>query len=90
MRIGYVHFLPDTVEESLNMPKWIRNIFYKYLLTFYNSMDYLVTVNPSIVEKIAEYKIDKPEVLCIPNFVSNKSFYQKSEQKDWIYAKNII
>jgi 1,2-diacylglycerol-3-alpha-glucose alpha-1,2-galactosyltransferase len=73
--IGYVHFLPETLDESLRLPKFVRKAFYKYMLAFYNSMDYLVTVNPHFVERIRSYGIDHPQVLCIPNFVSSKSFY---------------
>ncbi len=79
--VGYVHFLPDTVDESLNMPKWMRSIFYWYMLKFYNSMDYLVTVNPTFIKKIAEYDIKKPKVLCIPNFVAKADFYEQKLSK---------
>lgn len=73
--IGYVHFLPETLDGSLKLPSFARKAFYRYVLAFYNSMDYLVTVNPYFVERIRSYGIDHPEVLCIPNFVSSKSFY---------------
>ncbi len=79
--VGYVHFLPDTVDDSLKLPGFARKIFYSYILKFYNGMDFLVTVNPSIIEKIAEYKIDKPRVSCIPNFVSEKNFYAKTKEE---------
>ncbi len=80
VHVGYVHFLPDTVDDSLKLPRIARWAFYKYLLTFYNSMDYLVTVNPMIIEKIKEYGIYKPTVLCIPNFVSEKRFFPQDAE----------
>lgn len=76
--VGYVHFLPATVDNSLKLPKIARVIFYKYILSFYGSMDYLVTVNPDIVSKIAEAGITGPEVRFIPNYVSSDSFHEKS------------
>lgn len=79
--IGYVHFLPDTLDDSLNLPKFLRVIIYKYLLTFYNSMDYLVTVNPTIVKRLKEYNVNKPEIIYIPNYVSEKEFYPQDDNK---------
>jgi 1,2-diacylglycerol-3-alpha-glucose alpha-1,2-galactosyltransferase len=79
--IGYVHFLPETLDESLRLPGFARKAFYRYLLAFYNSMDYLVTVNPYFVERIRSYGIARPKVLCIPNFVSSKSFYPMSDER---------
>lgn len=79
--IGYVHFLPATLDESLNLPGPFRKLFYKYLLTFYNSMDYLVTVNPFFVQRIAEYGITRPKVTCIPNFVASKYFHPMNREE---------
>lgn len=87
--IGYVHFLPNTLDESLKLPKLFRKVFYKYLLSFYNSMDYLVTVNPYFINQIKTYGITRPEVLCIPNFVSEKMFFPLSEQKSRETRKNL-
>jgi len=71
--IGYVHFLPETLEESLRLP--CKRIVYKYLLAFYNSMDYLVTVNPFFIPKLRALGVTRPKVLYIPNFVSDRDFY---------------
>lgn len=79
--IGYVHFLPDTLDDSLNLPKFITVLGYKYLLKFYNSMDYLVTVNPTIIERLKQYNVTKPEIVYIPNYVSEKEFYPQDEEK---------
>jgi len=76
--IGYVHFLPNTLDESLRLPILFRKVFYKYLLKFYSSMDYLVTVNPYFVEEIRGYGINAPKVVCIPNFVDSEKFYPVS------------
>ena len=36
--VGYVHMLPETVETSLNLPKFAKKIFYSYMIKFYDSM----------------------------------------------------
>jgi 1,2-diacylglycerol-3-alpha-glucose alpha-1,2-galactosyltransferase len=73
--ICFVHFLPETVDRSIRLP-WIARIpFYKYLKVFYNSMDYLVAVNPSTIPKIAEAGITKPNICYIPNYVSEDNFF---------------
>lgn len=79
--VGYVHFLPATLEESLKLPWLFRKIFYKYVLAFYNSMDYLVTVNPYFIEKIKEHGVTRPKVCCIPNFVSSEKFHPISQNQ---------
>lgn len=73
--VGYVHFLPETVEESLDMPLLFKKAFYRYMIAFYNNMDYLVTVNPYFIDKLCEYGIDRNKITYIPNFVSSKDFY---------------
>jgi 1,2-diacylglycerol-3-alpha-glucose alpha-1,2-galactosyltransferase len=83
--VGYVHFLPCTIDNSLKLNWLYRRAFFWYLKKFYNSMDYLVTVNPSLIKKIREYNITKPKICCIPNFVSEKNFFPKTqEEKDLI------
>lgn len=79
--IGYVHFLPDTVDNSLNMPLIFKKVFYKYLLSFYNNMDYLVAVNPCVIEKLRKYGVTKPKIIYIPNYVSEKKFYPLPSEK---------
>ena len=73
--VGYVHFLPETVEDSLDIPEFGKKIFYKYIIDFYNRMDYLVTVNPYFIGELEKYGIPRQKITYIPNFVSNKNFY---------------
>ena len=56
--VGSVHFLPETVDQSLHLPSVARQAFYSYLISFYKSMDRLVTVNPCFIPKLAAYGID--------------------------------
>ncbi|HIZ55958.1 MAG TPA: glycosyltransferase family 4 protein [Firmicutes bacterium] len=74
-RVGYVHFLPETVDGSLHLWKPFQKAFYWYLLRFYKSMDYLVTVNPDFISHLAAYGIDPQKVTYIPNYVSSERFH---------------
>lgn len=75
INVGYVHFLPETLEDSLRLNRLFKMVFYRYLINFYNSMDYLIMVNPCIMEKIKNHDLNRPKLICIPNFVSKKNFY---------------
>lgn len=79
--VGYVHFLPETLDKSLNLPKVIRKIVYKYVIDFYKSMDFLVTVNPYFIDKLEEYGISRDKVTYIPNYVSEKRFFKMSKEE---------
>ncbi len=79
--VGYVHFLPETLDKSLKLPKIIRKIVYRYVIEFYKSMDYLVTVNPYFIDKLEELGINREKITYIPNYVSAKRFF-KIDDKD--------
>ncbi|EEU7815964.1 glycosyltransferase family 4 protein [Listeria monocytogenes] len=79
VRVGYVHFLPETMEGSLKLPWIARVVFYKYLIGFYKRMDEIVVVNPSFIPKLTDYNIPKEKIHYIPNFVSKKSFFPISK-----------
>lgn len=77
-KIGYVHFLPDTLDQSLTLPKPARWTLDKYVVAFYKRMDTLVVVNPNFIPRLAEYGIDPKKVTYIPNFVSRQTFYPET------------
>lgn len=79
--VGYVHFLPETLKNSIKLPKIIEKMFYKYVIQFYKNMDYLVTVNPYFIDKLANYGIKREKITYIPNYVSSKNFYKMSKSK---------
>lgn len=79
--VGYVHFLPETVDGSLKLPLGAKDIFYKYIIAFYKKMDYLVTVNPYFIDRLAAYGIDKSKIFYIPNFVSEEKFYPMEQNE---------
>lgn len=76
--VGYVHFLPETIDESLKLPKIAKAVFYRYLIMFYKSMDALVVVNPVFVNKLAAYGIPRDKITYIPNYVDEREFYEVS------------
>ena len=61
-KIGYVHFLPETLEGSIKLPGFAKNIFYKYVIDFYDRMDQIVVVNPMFIDKLANYGINPDKV----------------------------
>ena len=74
--IASVHFLPETLEKSISLPRPIKELFYKYVLQFYKQADYLVTVNPRFIEDLEHYGIPKERITYNPNFVSRDTFYK--------------
>ncbi|MGY3703371.1 glycosyltransferase [Vagococcus martis] len=83
--IGYVHFLPETLEGSLNLFSPFKKIFDWYLISFYGKMDQLVVVNPTFIPKLVAAGLKEERITYIPNFVSNKKFYEATpeEKKSW-------
>lgn len=80
-KIGYVHFLPETLKGSLKIPRLVQPLVSKYIISFYKRMDQIVVVNPSFISKLAAYGIASEKVTYIPNFVSRKEFYPLPEHK---------
>lgn len=76
--VCYVHFLPETVKNSLNLPPAARKSFNGYMLSFYKHVDHLVTVNPYFIDRLEEYGVDRKKVTYIPNFVSETEFFPVS------------
>ena len=85
--LTYVHFMPDTLQGALKLPKFVHKIFYNWALNFYKKSDYLVVVNPDYIESLSKLGIDKNKIYYIPNYVSNKNFYPMSEEKTTYYKK---
>ncbi|MCX8074575.1 MAG: glycosyltransferase family 4 protein [Clostridia bacterium] len=79
--VGYVHFLPETLENSIKLPKIIKKIFYKYVIEFYKNMDYIITVNPYFIDKLVNYGIERDKITYIPNYVSSKNFFKIDKQE---------
>lgn len=81
VKVGYVHFLPETIEGSLKIPQPFRGIFYKYIIAFYKRMDRIVVVNPTFIPKLEAYGISKDKITYIPNFVRKDEFGEYDNKK---------
>lgn len=74
-KIGYVHFLPETLEGSILLHWPVKNIFYWYVMAFYKRMDHIVVVNPTFIEKLVALGVKREKITYIPNFVSKEQFH---------------
>lgn len=85
VNIAYCHFLPETVTESLKFPKPLLPVINKYIIDFYNLADQLVVVNPSFIDELVKYGIDRDKITYIPNFVSKEKFHPlgKTVRNEW-------
>lgn len=76
-----VHFLPNTLDGALKIPRVFSNIYAWWVKKIYLDSDYLVVVNPNYVDEISKLGVDKSKIFYIPNVVSNDSFYVISEKE---------
>ena len=79
--VAYVHFLPDTLDGSIKLPKPIFKIFKKYVIRFYKNADHLVVVNPIFKKDMVKAGLDENKITYIPNFVSKEKFYKKTDSE---------
>lgn len=74
--VGFVHFVPETIEDSLNLWKIAKGPFYWYMLKFYAAMDYLVTVNPNFRDELIKSGVKPERIRYIPNCVAADGFFE--------------
>lgn len=87
-KIVYVHFLTDTLDGSIRLPKPLFKIFKKYVISFYKCADKLVVVNPIFIKDMVKAGLNKEKITYIPNFVSKEQFYElSSNEKNKIRKK---
>ena len=79
--VGFVHFLPQTIDESLHLWKIAKSPFYWYMMKFYDAMDHIVVVNPHFIDQLVSSGIDRDKITYIPNCVSAESFFRKSDEE---------
>lgn len=75
VNIVYCHFLPDTLEGSLKIPRMLMGTAADYITHFYKTADRVVVVNPSFAKELEHYGIEKERIYYIPNFVSHEKFH---------------
>ena len=82
INICYVHFIPDPNDGSLKMPKWMFNIYAKYVRKFYSKADEVIVVNPYYINDLVnKLNLNRDNITYIPNYVSDKKFF-KIEDKE--------
>ena len=79
--VAYVHFLPDTLDGSIKLPKLAFKIFKKYVISFYKKADHLVVVNPIFKKDMVKAGLIEDKITYIPNFVSKEKFYKMSDKE---------
>lgn len=80
VNVAYCHFLPETLDGSIKLPKLFFNIFKKYVVSFYKQADYLVVVNPIFINDLARHGVKRENIKYIPNYVSKDQFFKKSKK----------
>ncbi len=81
VKVCYCHFLPETLEGSIKLPKFAFWVFKKYVVSFYKKADYLVVVNPIFIPDLIKLGVKEDRIKYIPNFVSHDDFYLEDENK---------
>lgn len=81
VNVAYVHFLPDTLNGSIKLPKPIFHLFKKYVIKFYKTADYLVVVNPIFIKELVKLGIEEEKIKYIPNYVSKEKFFKQDYKK---------
>ena len=79
--VAYVHFLPDTLDGSIKLPKFAFKIFKKYVISFYKKADHLVVVNPIFKKDMVKAGLKEEKITYIPNFVSKEKFYKMNDKE---------
>lgn len=87
--IVFVHFLPDTLDGSVKLPKIAFKVFKWYVTSFYKKAKEIVVVNPSFKKELVRFGIDEKKITYIPNFVSHGSFYPKSSEEKLALKKEL-
>jgi len=88
VNVGYVHYIPETLERSIQLPILFKKILYKYIISFYKSMDCLVTVNPYFINELVNHGLDRNNITYIPNYVSSKEFYPMDKVNKQVFRDN--
>lgn len=90
VNVAYCHFLPDTViDGSLKIPSYLEGAVSEYIIHFYNQADHLVVVNPSFIDELVKYDIDRSKITYIPNYVSKEEFHPISPSEIKEYKKGL-
>jgi 1,2-diacylglycerol-3-alpha-glucose alpha-1,2-galactosyltransferase len=88
VNVMYVHFIPETLDGSVKLPKFIFWVFKKYVIGTYRKADEIVVVNPVFKEPLIKLGINPDNITYIPNYVSKEQFHPlPQEEIDQVKAK---
>lgn len=73
--VMHVHFIPETLEGSIKLPKFAARFYNKYVINTYRKATNIVVVNPIFIKDLDRYGIVKERVTYIPNFVNEETFF---------------
>ncbi len=80
--VGSVHFIPETMENSIELNSFAKKMYYKYIINFYKKCDYVVSVNPVFIDTLNQkYNIPKEKLVYIPNYVDHNLFTKKTDDE---------
>ena len=85
--LTYVHFLPNTLDGALKLPKLFMNIYAWWVKKCYLKSDYLVVVNPTYIDEMIKLGYNKDNIFYIPNYVSKTNFYVLSDKDKLKYRE---
>lgn len=77
----HVHFLPETIEGSIDLPPLIQDAYYKYVIKMYKLAQELIVVNPIFIDPLAAYGIDKDKITYIPNVANSDNYFPMEKDK---------
>lgn len=80
VNIMYVHFIPETLDGSIKLPKLAFKIFKWYVIKMYRKADEIVVVNPVFKEPLVKLGIKEDNITYIPNYVSKEQFHPIDNQ----------
>ena len=78
--VMHVHFIPETLEGSIKLPKLFAKMYNWYVIRTYRSATNIVVVNPIFIKDLDRYGIVKERVTYIPNFVNEETFFEASAE----------
>lgn len=79
--VMHVHFIPETLDGSIKLPKFASKIYNRYVVNTYRKATNIVVVNPIFTKDLARYGIPSDRVTYIPNFVNEQTFYPYEQAK---------
>lgn len=85
--VMHVHFLPDTLEGSIQITPPFDKLFSSYVMTMYKSADELVVVNPYFIDELEKYGLPRESITYMPNVVDSSAFRPARGEHPLIYDR---